>query len=412
MPNKIKKNKTKNSFFRSNVIFIYVRINEKTAMVNTQTRAYMYKLDPTVKQQHFFKEAFGCSRFVYNWALAKKIEAYKQEQKTKTAFDLGKELTVFKKQEGYEWLDKMAIKPLQFALKNVDSAFTRFFREKKGFPKFKSKKHSKPSAQFIGAIHFDFDNWKVKVPVIGWVKMKKARKFDTANKIGTLTVSQDCCGDYWCSILVYDVDVQPKTKVAAETAVGVDLGIKDYAIMSDGTKYGNPKFLEKGQKKLAKLQKSMSKAEKGSKRREKVRLKVAKCHREIRNRRSDFLHKLTTSLVEKYDTICLEDLNVKGMMQNHKLARAIQSASWSEFVRQLTYKCDWGGKNLIFIGRFDPSSQLCSVCGYRNKEVKDLNVRKWTCPVCGTHHDRDVNAAVNIRQMALEKQNLIGYKNK
>ena len=249
-----------------------------------QAKAYKYKLNPTVKQKQFFQEAFGCSRFVYNWALNKKIEAYKQDKTSKSAFDLGKELTVFKKQEGYEWLDKMAIKPLQFALKNVDSAFTRFFREKKGFPKFKSKHKSKPSAQFIGAIRFDFDNWKVKVPVIGWVKIMKSRTFDAESKIGTLTVSQDRCGDYWCSVLVYDVEVQPKAKVVTDTAVGIDLGIKDYAILSDGTKYGNPKFLENDEKRLSKLQRKLSRTKKGSNRREAMRKKVARCHRHIANK--------------------------------------------------------------------------------------------------------------------------------
>lgn len=376
-----------------------------------QAKAYKYKLDPTEKQKQFFQEAFGCSRFVYNWALNKKIEAYKKDKTSKSAFDLGKELTLFKKQEGYEWLDKMAIKPLQFALKNVDSAFTRFFREKKGFPKFKSKHKSKPSAQFIGAIRFDFDGWKVKVPVIGWVKMKKSRTFNVQDKIGTLTVSQDKCGEYWCSILVYDVEVQPKAKVATETAVGIDLGIKDYAILSDGTKYGNPKFLEKDEKRLVKLQRKLSRSMKGGKRREAMRKKVALCHRRIANRRSDFLHKLSRMLVERYDTLCLEDLNVEGMLKNHCLAKHISSVAWSEFVRQVTYKCGWYGKNVVFIGRFEPSSKACSKCGHVISDLK-LSDREWVCPECGEHHDRDVNAAINIKQMALEKQNLIGHDKK
>lgn len=374
-------------------------------------RAYKYKLNPTVKQQIFFQEAFGCARFVYNWALNKKIEAYKQDKKTLSAFDLGKQLTVFKKQEGYEWLDKMAIKPLQYALKNVDSAFTRFFREKKGFPKFKSKKQSKKTAQFIGAIRFDFDKWKVKVPVIGWVKLNKSRQFDISKKIGTLTVSQDSCGEYWCSILVYDVEPKPKAKVEEQTSVGVDLGIKDYAILSDGTKYGNPKFLERKQKKLKRLQQRLSRTKTDSNRHEAARIMVAKCHREIRNKRIDFLHKLTQKILSEYSTVCLENLNVEGMLQNHCLAKSISSVAWSEFVRQLTYKSEWYGKNIVFIGRFEPSSKTCSVCGCINQDLK-LKDRKWVCPHCGTEHDRDVNAAINIKQMALVEQNLIGYGNK
>ena len=377
-----------------------------------QARAYKYKMNPTMRQRRFLNEAFGCVRFVYNWGLDRKIETYKRDKSSISAFGLGKELTVFKKQEGYEWLDGMAIKPLQFALRNLDAAFVRFFREKKGFSKFKSKKKSHDSAQFIGAIRFDFDKWRVKVPVIGWIKIRKSRTFDLASKTGTLTVSRDKCGDYWCSILVYDVEAKPKAKVDADTAVGVDLGIKDYAILSDGTKYGNPKHLERSQRRLTTLQRRLSRTKPGSKRHEAARLRVARCFQKIVNRRNDFLHKMATDLVRRFDTICLEDLNVDGMLKNHCLARSISSAAWSEFVRQLTYKGEWNGSNVIFIGRFDASSQVCSRCGHKNPSVKDLKVREWTCPECGTHHDRDVNAAVNIKQMALEKQNLIGYGNK
>ena len=204
--------------------------------------------------------------------------------------------------------------------------------------------------------------------------------------------------------------MQPKvarTKPLKETAVGIDLGIEDYAILSDGTKFTNPKHLEKAQQKLAWLQRDFARTKKGSKNREKMRVKVAKCYRTISNQRNDFLHKLSTHLVRNYDTICLEDLNVKGMEQNHHLARAIQGAAWSEFVRQLEYKSEWYGKNVLFIGRFEPSSKLCHKCGYINKNLK-LSDREWICPICGEHHDRDINAAINIKEIAFDKQNLVG----
>lgn len=375
-----------------------------------KARAYKYKLNLTVKQQECVNKAFGCCRFIYNWGLDKKIQSYKQEKKTIGYVELAHELTKLKNDGEHEWLKEVNNTSLQQSLRNLDAAFVRFFREKKGFPKFKSKKKNIESAKYINGVHFDFDNWKVKIPKIGWVKLCKNKTFDLSMKYGTLTVSKDKCGDYWCSIVVYDVEEKPKTKVDTETAVGIDLGIKDYAILSDGTKYGNPKYLEKGQKRLKKLQQRFSRTQKKSNRHEALRLKVAKCHRDIANRRNDFLHKLSTWLVKHYDTICMEDLNVHGMMKNKHLSNSIQSAAWSEFVRQLKYKCEWNGKNVIFIGRFEPSSKTCGKCGYVKSDLK-LSEREWVCPKCGEKHDRDVNAAINIRDFAFHKQNLIGIEN-
>ena len=357
---------------------------------------------------------FGCVRFIYNWGLDRKMKAYAESKKTLTYFQLTKELTLLKKEEEHKWLSDCANESLQQSLRCLDNAYTNFFRNKKGFPKFKAKKRSKDVCKFVNNVHFDFVKWRVKVSKVGWIKLCPNREFDqSVCKIGTVTVCRDKCGDYWCVVVVEDG--QPsvsKAKIREETSVGIDLGIKDYAVLSDGTKYGNPKFLEKGQSRLALLQKRFARTQKGSKRHEAMRVKVARQYRRIANRRSDFLHKLTSDLVRRFDTICLEDLNVEGMMQNHNLARSIQSAAWSEFVRQLTYKAEWHGKNLVFIGRFEPSSQICHVCGYRSKDVKDLSVREWVCPECGTRHDRDVNAARNILRFGLHPQALVAIENK
>lgn len=374
-------------------------------------KAYKYKIKPNKQQQELLNKYFGCVRYVYNWGLNEKTSTYKENGKSIGYSELTKELVNIKKQDKYEWLNECPGVSLQQSLRCLDNAFTNFFRKNGKYPKFKSKRHSRDIVKFIQSVHFDFKNWKVKLPKLGWIKLCENRTFDqNTSKQGTCTISRDHCGTYWCSITVDDLQPKPtKTKLVKETAVGIDLGIKDYAILSDGTKFTNPKHLEKAQKKLAHLQRAFSRTHKDSKNHEKNRIKVAKCYRSIANQRNDFLHKLSTHLVKNYDTICLEDLNVKGMEQNHYLAKAIQGVAWSEFVRQLEYKSEWHGKNVLFIGRFEPSSKLCHKCGYVNKNLK-LSDREWVCPKCGEHLDRDINAAINIRELAFDKQNLVGVK--
>ena len=372
-------------------------------------RAYKYKLKPDRMQIDTLLKYFGCVRFVYNWGLTLKMESYKENGQTISYTDLAKRLTELKKDKETLWLSECPIVSLQQSLRTLENAFTGFFRKKTNYPKFKSKKHSKNTLKFIGSEHFDFENWRVKLPKIGWVNLCKNKPFDKNQcRQGTTTVSRDRCGTFWVTVVVDDTKpVQPKTKVVKETAVGIDLGIKDYAILSNGTKFSNPKYYESRLKTLARLQKRFAKTKPGSNRHEKARLNIAKCYRKITNMKNDTIHKLTTGIIKEFDNICIEDLNIDGMMKNHNLAMAIQSASWGEFIRQLNYKAEWYGKNIIKIGRFEPSSKLCHKCGYVNNGLS-LKDREWVCPICGEKHDRDVNAAINIKNIAFEKQNLIG----
>ena len=354
---------------------------------------------------------FGCARYIYNWGLERKETFYKETKEILSYARLCKELTELKKQENRKFLNECVVDCLQQSLRNLDTAYSNFFHKRAERPKFKAKKKSKDVCKFIKGVHFDFEKWKVKVPKVGWVKLCRNRTFDISKcKQGTLTVSRDHCGEYWCTIAI-DTNEQPKprTKVSAATAVGIDLGIKTYATLSDGTKYGNPKHYEHLQRLLAIRQRKFARTRKrtkdkeASKRHEVMRLKVARLMRKIANQRHDYLHKMSAEIVGRYDTICLENLNVQGMLQNDKLAKHIQGVSWYEFTRQLSYKAEWQGKNVVFIGRYEPSSQVCSECGHQNSEVKDLGVRKWVCPKCGAMHDRDVNAAKNILRLGLSK---------
>ena len=370
-------------------------------------KSYKYTLKPNENQKIFFEKSFGCTRFVYNWALSKRIEAYQTKKERLSCVDFCKMLTSLKKEEDKLWLSEVSNECLQQSIRNMDSAFTRFFREKKGFPKFKSKKDARKSYKSINGVRIDFETNRIKLPKIGWVKFYKNRTFE--GKIGTVAVSKNATGKYFVSVLVDDGIEKPlKPNIEYNTSVGIDVGIKDFAVFSNGYVYINPKYLEKAEKRLKVLQRRFSKKKKGSNRREKARLKLAKAYEKVANCRTNFIHQVTSRVVRENQTIIIEDLNVRGMMKNHNLAKHISSASWSEFFRQLQYKCEWYGKNLIKIGRFEPSSKMCT-CGYVNKELK-LSQREWTCPNCGQHNDRDLLAAINIKRFGLQNQNLIGGK--
>jgi putative transposase len=369
-------------------------------------RAYKYRLYPNSEQCVSLSKNFGCVRWVYNWALSRKIEAYQKENRSLSIFALSKELPKLKAAEETKWLAEADSQALVMSLRNLDNAFTRFFREKKGFPNFKSKKSNRQSFQIPQRVKVDFEKRKIILPKIGAVRAKLYRKFD--GKIKTVTISKTPSGKYFASVLVEtDEKPLPKPEIRYETTIGVDLGLTHFAILSSGEKIENPKHLQKSLKRLKFLQRRLSRKKAGSKRRDKARICVAKLHERITNQRNDFLHKLSIRLIRENQTIALETLNVQGMMQNHRLAQSIGSASWSRFVEFLRYKAEWYGRNIVFVGRFEPSSKLCSVCGFHNSELT-LADRTWICPSCQTEHDRDVNAATNIRKFALQSQNLVG----
>lgn len=356
-------------------------------------KSFKYRLYPNKEQQVQIQKTFGCCRFVYNQTLAYRKELYETEKKTMSKIDCNNFVNQNLKKE-YEWLKEVDKFALTNSVYNMDSAYQKFFKEHAGYPKFKSKKNNRKSYSTNSTnnnIEVDFDNNKIKLPKLKWIKAKVHRQF-----IGTIksaTVSQTPSGKYFVSILADCENFQMKS---TGVVVGIDLGIKDLLITSDGDKFENPKTLYKYEKKLAKEQRKLAKKKIGSNNRNKQRIKVARLNEKITNIRKDNLHKISHKLIQENQLIVSENLKVSNMVKNHNLAKSISDCSWYELTRQLEYKAEWNGREYVKIDTYFPSSQLCSECGYQNTGTKDLSVREWTCPCCGTKHDRDVNASVNI----------------
>jgi putative transposase len=375
--------------------------------LKTILRAYRYRIYPNKEQSILVNKTIGCSRFVYNHYLAKRIELYESEKQTMNYYACASDLTTLKKE--YEWLKEVDSISLQQVLKDLDNAYQNFFRRVKngekevGFPRFKSRKNPKQSyrTQTINGNIQIIDN-KIKLPKLGLVKFANSRNFN--GKIKSCTIRRSPSGKYFVSVLVEEqINILPQN----DNTIGFDLGISDFLVTSDGEIVNNPKALYQYEQKLTKLQRQLAKKQKGSNRYKKQSVKIATLHEKIKNIRTDFLQKLSTQIIKENQLIISEDLNVKGMVQNHNFAKAISDVSWSEFCRMIEYKADWYGRIYYKIDRYYPSSQTCNICGYKNTDVKDLSIRQWICPECKSEHHRDINAAVNILNQGIKELNTV-----
>ena len=370
------------------MLIFFVLVREE--VLSSMNKSFKVRIYPNNEQQILLEKTFGASRFVYNHFLKLKQYLY-QEFKIKITYNhTSKMLTELKKQK--TWLkvpDKWA---LQNALKDLDSAYINFFRGQSKYPKFK-RKDDKNSYRTNDKIKVG--NSFIAIPKVGMLRYKDAYMFEKENilKIYNATISKTSSGKYYASI---SAEVYIPCFERTNQNIGIDFGLKDFLILNTGEKIKNPRILKHLEVKYRRLAKAVSRKVVGSANYRKAKINLARFHEYVSNIRRDFLHKLSTSLVKQYDIICIENLNIKGFMKNHKLAKSFQDVSLYEFVRQLEYKTKWYGKTLSKVDRFYPSSQLCSNCGFKNSKVKNLSIRDWDCPKCGTHHDRDVNSAINI----------------
>lgn len=366
-------------------------------------KGYKYRIYLNKQQEEQIQKTFGCCRFVYNQTLAYRNDKYKtsKESMNKTSCNNYVNQVLKKK---YEWLKEVDKFALTNSVYHMDNAYQKFFTEYTGFPKFKSKKNNKKTytTNFTnGNIEVSFEGNKIKLPKLKWVKAKVHRNF--VGQIKSATISQTSSGKYFVSVLV---ETEHKPVESTGCMIGIDLGIKDLLITSDGEKFDNIHTTKKYEDKLTKEQRKLSHKQKGSKNWNKQRIKVAKIHEKIHNTRINNLHKISHKLINENQVIVSENLSVSNMVKNHNLAKAITDCGWYELTRQIGYKSDWNNRQYIKIGRFTKSSQPCNVCGYINTETKDLSVRQWTCPECGTIHDRDINAAINILNEGLRLLNV------
>ena len=358
-------------------------------------KAYKFRIYPDSNQALLIVKTIGCSRFVFNYFLAERSSAYESQKKTLSYNDCSAMLTQLKKE--LTWLKEVDSTALQSSLRFLDDSFKRFFSRQNDYPRFKSRKNPVQSytSKFTNnniAIEGSF----LKLPKLGLVRFAKSREVD--GRIISATVSRRPSGKFFVSILAEtEVSELPKTGIAC----GVDVGLKDFAVISDGSGHTNPRFFRSLEAKLAKEQRILSRRVKFSSNWYKQKLKVARVHEKIANTRADYLHKLSTDIVKNHDIIGMEDLQVSDMLKNKRLSKAISEVSWSQFKKLLEYKAVWYGKKVITVSKTFASSQLCSACNYQNKAVKNLSVRTWTCPSCNAVHDRDINASINLRNEAI-----------
>ena len=359
-------------------------------------RGYKYRIYPNKYQEELIRKTFGCCRFVYNQTLAYRKELYETSKKTMSRFDCTNYMTRVLKSK-YKWLKEVDKCALQNSIFNMNSAYQKFFKEHAGYPKFKNKKSNRMSYTtncIYGGrptIEVNFIENKIKLPKLKWVKAKFHRKFN--GKIKQATISQVPSGKYFVSVLIEE---EYESMKPTGNVIGIDLGIKDLVITSNGDKFDNIKTFNQYEKKLAKEQRKLVHKKKGSNNYNKQRIKVAKIYEKIHNIRLDYLNKISSKLISENQVIISENLSISNMMKNHNFAKIIGDCSWYELLRQLQYKADWNNRCYIKIDRFVPSSQMCSNCGYINNKVKNISIREWTCPNCGVIHDRDINAAINI----------------
>jgi putative transposase len=374
-------------------------------------RAYKVELDPNNRQRTALRCAAGCARWAYNWGLERKIETYRTTGKSLSAIDLHKELNVLKKlpvkEGGVPWMYSVSKCAPQEALRNLDSAFQSFFKrckkkaKKKGFPKFKSRHKNPLKFRLTGTIRTSEDEREIQLPQLDTIRLKESGYLPGPGredvKIQSATLSERA-GRWFvslsCIVTIPDPEPQPRTKV-----VGVDVGIKNLAVTSDGRVFENPRALAKMQRRLQQAQRALARKQKGSQNRIKARKRVAQLYYRVFCIRQDALHKATTEIVRSADVICIESLNVAGMLKNHKLARALSDASLSEFLRQVSYKASWAGALIVEAQRFYPSSKTCSVCGHIKQDLT-LSDRTYVCSNCGLVIDRDLNAATNLKNLA------------
>ena len=366
-------------------------------------RSYEYRMYPNDSQKELLARHFGHCRWFYNYALCKRTETYKATSKTLSRFELQADLPKLKLNENTKWLSEVNAQSLQATLIHLDVAYKKFFTKLGGFPKFKNKS-SKQSFEIPKNLNVNFELGFITIPKFKEpIKTIFHRTF--VGEIRTCTIKKSNTGKYFVSILVEDGKELPtKPKVTIDNTIGIDVGIKSFLVTSDGEEVNNPRFLIKSEKKLKRTQQSFSRKVKGSNNFNKEKLKLQLLHEHVANQRKDWLHKLTSRLISDNQTICIESLNVKEMMKNRDYAKAISDVGWGTFFNQLKYKGEWNGRNIIAIGRYEPSSKLCSNCGYIKH---DLNIkdRNWVCPSCNSNHDRDINASINIKNIALKDYN-------